>query len=624
MTAPIAPATPFDDDAEWMAPPPSLAPVGDFAPVSSAPSPPAPRATVAAIRPADASARPPLHFAAAPPPQAPHVASYVEHLASRHEQLAEMHRAFVRQQVEIQSQFVQLTLAPLAAWAARGGGPVAPAVTSHAPFVAPPSLAAVSPAAPVAPVAATPARVAKPTQPAPAARVEPPAPAAIAATAGPGVTTRVAPPRTPTGPRFDRKQLEVHASGAISTIFGERFEQQDGFARQVRMPEPPLLLADRVLGIEGPPGDLGLGTIWTETDVTTDAWYLHEGRMPAGVMVESGQADLMLISWLGADFLNRGERVYRLLGCELRSHGELPRPGDTLHYQILVDGHAEQDGVRLFFFHYDCWVNGELRMSVRSGQAGFFTNEELADSAGVLWSAQTAKPRADARLDAPVAICTRDRFSASDITALIEGRLTDCFGPGFERADTHTRTPTIAGGRMRLLDEVTHFDRAGGPWKRLIANALWAGLIINTVLASTFYMPLHEATHKNIWGQNPTARWGENLIGMACSIPSGISFTSHRPAHMRHHAFTNDPDRDPDHFTEGPLRELPLKWIRLVVLTAFLPLFALVPALRSFIPLKVRVSGGNDRKDGLVQFRFWAITTLVLIVAFATGFGWQA
>ena len=36
--------------------------------------------------------------------------------------------------------------------------------------------------------------------------------------------------------------------------------------------------------------------------------------MPAGFMIEAGQADLMLISYMGIDLLNRGERVYRLLG----------------------------------------------------------------------------------------------------------------------------------------------------------------------------------------------------------------------------------------------------------------------------------------------------------------------
>ena len=41
---------------------------------------------------------------------------------------------------------------------------------------------------------------------------------------------------------------------------------------------------------------MGTGTIWTETDVRADSWYLDTtGRMPAGIMIEAGQADLLLI-----------------------------------------------------------------------------------------------------------------------------------------------------------------------------------------------------------------------------------------------------------------------------------------------------------------------------------------
>ena len=106
----------------------------------------------------------------------------------------------------------------------------------------------------------------------------------------------------PPGLRLDRRQLEFLAQGKISQIFGPLFEQQDGYARQVRMPMPPLLLVDRVTGIAGEPGSMGAGSIWTETDIVADAWYLHDGRVPPGIVIEAGQADLLLISWLGADF----------------------------------------------------------------------------------------------------------------------------------------------------------------------------------------------------------------------------------------------------------------------------------------------------------------------------------
>src|SRR2546425_11414923 len=146
------------------------------------------------------------------------------------------------------------------------------------------------------------------------------------------------------------------------------------------MPRPPLLLADRVTGLAAQPNSMGKGTIWTQTDVRADAWYLHQGHMPAGVMVEAGQADLMLISYLGVDRYNRGERVYRLLGCELTYHGDLPRVGDTLRFDIHLDGHAAQGDIRLMFFHSDCHNGGRPQLSVRNGQAGFFTDHELSES----------------------------------------------------------------------------------------------------------------------------------------------------------------------------------------------------------------------------------------------------
>jgi len=269
---------------------------------------------------------------------------------------------------------------------------------------------------------------------------------------------------------LDREGLMVHAGGAISTIFGPEFAEQDGYERQVRMPLPPLLLADRMTGLDAEPCSMdkgGLGTIWTETDVRDDSWYLFRGRMPAGLMIESGQADLMLISYLGADLLNKSERVYRLLGCELTYHeGGLPEPGDTLQYEIHVDGHAEQGDVRLFFFHYDCIIDGQPRLTVRGGQAGFFTDEELDDSAGILWKPETGEHCDAPRLDPPPQLTARRSFTAEQVRAFADGRACDCFGPGFEKTLAHTDTPTISGGRMLFFDEVTHFEPDGGPWGR--------------------------------------------------------------------------------------------------------------------------------------------------------------
>ncbi|MET8129192.1 beta-ketoacyl synthase N-terminal-like domain-containing protein [Streptomyces sp. NPDC005065] len=268
-------------------------------------------------------------------------------------------------------------------------------------------------------------------------------------------------------PAFDRVQLEWLASGRISELFGEAFAAQDGYERQTRMPQPPMLLVDRVTGIDAEPGSMGTGTIWTETDVRADSWYLdYTGRMPTGLLVEAGQADLLLISWLGVDLLNRGQRVYRLLGCDMSFHGSPPRPGETLRYEIHIDGHAEHDGVRLFFFHYDCFVGDELRLTMRNGQAGFFTDTELAATTGLLWKPDDDPPSADEKSEAPAAPAGHVRFDAAAVRAFAAGRPVDCFGPAWRATEAHVRTPRIADGRMLLLNEITAFDPAGGPWGR--------------------------------------------------------------------------------------------------------------------------------------------------------------
>ncbi|MBT4162702.1 MAG: hypothetical protein HOE54_15455, partial [Gammaproteobacteria bacterium] len=343
------------------------------------------------------------------------------------------------------------------------------------------------------------------------------------------------------GPKFSREQLEVLAGGRISEVFGSLFEQQDEYAVQVRMPEPPLLLCDRVVGIEGEAGSMGLGTIWTETDVHEDSWYLHHGRMPPGIFIESGQADLLLISWLGIDFHNKGNRAYRLLGCELVFHGDLPKPGETLEYEIKVDGHAQQGDVRLFFFHYDCHINGEKRISVRNGQAGFFNIGELEDSAGVLWDAETADFTPEVEPGVAFAVCDKTSFSRNDIASYLGGDLQACFGDEFAWAHTHTRTPRSPEGSGNFLGEVTNFEPNGGPagrgYMRIIEDVhpddwffdghfkndpcMPGTLMADACLqAMAFYMGARGHTlHKDGWRYQPVRDTGYKFVCRGQVIP---------------------------------------------------------------------------------------------------------
>ncbi len=474
---------------------------------------PAPAEPTHAPSPAPA-ARP----VAAPLAAAPSVAPRAAHpgaagrLAAMTRQLADIHKAHLAQQAELQARYVAVTQQGLSglrqAWAARSNAHVIPAeagrpmpaLAAPAPRrvaakslldAAPPvpaqrarAVAPPKPATAPKPAAAVPRAQTKPTaKPVAATKPAPKAPPAAKAKAAPkkGRTASSkgsresfpTPEYLPTpavddlpGPKWDRRQLEILASNKISEVFGPQFAIQDDFPRQVRMPEDPLLLADRVVGLDAEPGSMTTGTIWTESDVEPDRWFMHRGGMPAGILIESGQADLLLISWLGADFTNRGERVYRLLGCQLTYHGGLPRPGETLRYDIHVDGHATQGPVRIFFFHYDCRVDGHKRLSVREGQAGFFTDAELAESGGILWEAATGEHAPDARVDPPAIPCARTSFSREEVLAFASGDGWTTFGDGFENLAAHVDTPRISAPPMLFWDHVLQFDPRGGPWRR--------------------------------------------------------------------------------------------------------------------------------------------------------------
>ncbi|MEN0061780.1 MAG: beta-ketoacyl synthase N-terminal-like domain-containing protein [Myxococcota bacterium] len=424
---PTAPALPRITAGDAPTPAPSKAPTTPRVPEAPAPLPaPAPP--------------PPI----APPPTeaATQNASpaHLQALADLHRQLSAAHAQFLHQQQEAHGRFLALQQ--------RTTQRLAQAIRMRSSGALPAPLPSPTPAvpAPVAPPVPTKTVVKRP----------PPPPAPVAS------TSEVRP-----GPKFSRAQLERLASEKISEVFGPLFAVQDDFPRQVRMPTPPLLLADRVTGVDAEPGSMTTGVIWTETDVTPDAWYLHDGTMPAGAMIEAGQADLLLISWLGVDFRNRGERVYRLLGCQLTYHGGLPRPGDTLHYEIHIDGHANVGETSIFFFHYDCTDNdGQPRLVVREGQAGFFTDQELAESGGILWTPETGEYNPKARLDPPKIPCTRSSFDEAQVLAFAHGDGFTTFGPGFERLQTHVRSPRIAPSPLNFWTRVPVFDPRGGPWGR--------------------------------------------------------------------------------------------------------------------------------------------------------------
>jgi len=267
---------------------------------------------------------------------------------------------------------------------------------------------------------------------------------------------------------WDEEQLLEFATGSVAAVFGPDFAEVDTYPQRVRLPAPPYLFVSRVTALDGETGRFEPSSMTTEYDVPRDAWYASDGQVPPAVTIEAGQCDLLLVSYLGIDFHNQGDRVYRLLDSALTFHGDLPTEGQTLRYDISIDDFvgdpAGRDGQPpLFFFSYRCYADGEPILELKRACAGFFDRAMLDKALGVVdIDRRREQRRATVTPFRPLARSDRDELDESHLSLLSQGRIADVFGPAYEQ-DGCNPSLRLADERLRLVDHIEPMDRFGGP-----------------------------------------------------------------------------------------------------------------------------------------------------------------
>ncbi len=264
-------------------------------------------------------------------------------------------------------------------------------------------------------------------------------------------------------PLFDRAMCMEFAVGSVARVLGPEFAEVDGYPVRVRLPDEPLMLVDRILEIDAEERSLKGGCVVTEHDVLEGAWYLDGHRAPVCVTVEAGQADLFLCSYLGIDLAVKGTRSYRLLDAIVVFHRGLPQPGETIRYEIHIDRFVKQGETYLFFFRFEGTIDGQPMISMRDGCAGFFTEQEIAESGGIVRTAEDRAPTAGKRpADLPEFVpVSVEAYDERAIDALRRGELAACFGSLFENLPIENPV-RLPGGRMRLVHRVVQLEPVGG------------------------------------------------------------------------------------------------------------------------------------------------------------------
>ncbi len=265
---------------------------------------------------------------------------------------------------------------------------------------------------------------------------------------------------------FTQEDLEEFANGKIAKVFGAEYAIIDTYKRRVMLPKHPYLLVSRVTGLKAEMGEFKPSTMQTEYDIPHGAWFTTDRQIPWAVSVESGQCDLLLIAYLGIDFQNKGNLVYRLLDCTLTFVDDLPFEGQTLRYDISINSFVRNGDNLLFFFSYRCYVLDRLVLKMDGGCAGFFTDEELESGAGVVYTDTEVAARKNAKKQqfTPLLKTEKTAFDIEDLRHLIQGDFEKCFEE--EGYFLNGRNPSLRlpPEKILMIDRITKVEVPGGAY----------------------------------------------------------------------------------------------------------------------------------------------------------------
>jgi fatty acid desaturase len=75
--------------------------------------------------------------------------------------------------------------------------------------------------------------------------------------------------------------------------------------------------------------------------------------------------------------------------------------------------------------------------------------------------------------------------------------------------------------------------------------------VVDILLRTYFIFVGTVMAHESVHGHLASNRFGNYWWGRLALLPSMVPFTNFRRTHQLHHAFTNIPDKDPDHFMKS-------------------------------------------------------------------------
>ena len=268
--------------------------------------------------------------------------------------------------------------------------------------------------------------------------------------------------KTPNRVIWDETDIIEMTNGKLSNVLGSDYMQIDSYPIRTRMPSPPFMFVSRVTHLEAEKMGFKPSSIEWEYDIPENAWYVADGSISSIAPIESSHASILLLSYLGCDFIYKGERRYRVLDASVVFHDELPRPGDTIRGRLAINSFVKSKGNMLVFYEYQCFLGRQLIFTLNAS-GGFFSSRDVEESRGIVIPASQQKKNAvPSDFRAPF-MSNKTAFNGKDIQAIQQGNLNACFGYNAPKYPDVYPPMLLGAPRLLMIDRVLSVDPFGGP-----------------------------------------------------------------------------------------------------------------------------------------------------------------
>lgn len=258
-------------------------------------------------------------------------------------------------------------------------------------------------------------------------------------------------------PIFDIEDLVMLTEGRVSDVLGPQYADVDKCDIRPRMPSHPYMFVSRITALTAEFGKLKPCTIEWEYTPSDDAWFMCDNKMPAFVALESSHAMIVAFTVIGCDELFKGELSYRAVDSKTNLYGEMPRVGETLRGRVNIKSFTKVGRNILVLYEYWAFANNRPIFKLEA-TSGFFRQQDLLRSKGITITPPMQKGQRPLSSFVPRVHSRKIRFNESDIRALAQSNLVDCFGAEYSKVSG----PRLWAPMSTMLHRVSALDPCGG------------------------------------------------------------------------------------------------------------------------------------------------------------------